>query len=559
MGVTSLLETDVVDSFTKGVAPSGREASGELPSGGAMLPFSLAAGETATWRAVVTGASAALPNAAAIDQRLAAGRAAWEQRLGAVEFTVPAEAKWVVDSVRSNLAYILINADGPAIHPGSRSYSRSWIRDGCLTSSALLSLGHAEEAVKFIDWYSGYLFESGKVPCVVDARGPDPVPENDSHGEYIFAVMNAYRFTHDRSILERHWASVQKAAGYIDQLRQERRTAAFDDANATRQEPGKPAVSVRAFRGLMPESISHEGYSAKPMHSYWDDFFTLRGLKDAVAIAKVLGDVEAEKRLTGWRDEFASDFAASVRLTMKAHGITYVPGCVELGDFDSTSTTIGVWPCAAEDVLPEGALKATFDRYWTFSQDRASGKQGWDAFTPYELRHIGAYVRLGERERAMGVLEFMHEHQRPQAWNHWAEVVFRERNSPRFIGDMPHTWCGSDFVNSVRAMFVYEDEKTEGLVVFAGVPRGWVESKSGVGFGKMPTWYGTLTGLMKGDAGRMVVELAGDVAPPGGIAVRPPRGGAKSVMVNGVVGTLDGAGGVVVKRLPAVVEFEYGE
>ena len=33
--------------------------------------------------------------------------------------------------------------------------------------------------------------------------------------------------------------------------------------------------------GLVTESISHEGYSAKPVHSYWDDFWALRGLDDA--------------------------------------------------------------------------------------------------------------------------------------------------------------------------------------------------------------------------------------------------------------------------------------
>jgi hypothetical protein len=37
------------------------------------------------------------------------------------------------------------------------------------------------------------------------------------------------------------------------------------------------------------ESISHEGYSDKAMHSYWDNFFVLKGFKDAAAIASVLG------------------------------------------------------------------------------------------------------------------------------------------------------------------------------------------------------------------------------------------------------------------------------
>ena len=38
------------------------------------------------------------------------------------------------------------------------------------------------------------------------------------------------------------------------------------------------ALAKRLFFGLLPESISHEGYSSKPMHSYWDDFFALQGL-----------------------------------------------------------------------------------------------------------------------------------------------------------------------------------------------------------------------------------------------------------------------------------------
>ena len=49
----------------------------------------------------------------------------------------------------------------------------------------------------------------------------------------------------------------------------------------------------KPFYGLLPQSISHEGYSAKPMHSYWDDFFALRGFKDAAFIAKELGRLEA--------------------------------------------------------------------------------------------------------------------------------------------------------------------------------------------------------------------------------------------------------------------------
>jgi hypothetical protein len=33
-----------------------------------------------------------------------------------------------------------------------------------------------------------------------------------------------------------------------------------------------PAPGRKLFYGLLPASISHEGYSAKPMHSHWDNF-----------------------------------------------------------------------------------------------------------------------------------------------------------------------------------------------------------------------------------------------------------------------------------------------
>src|SRR6185436_8660020 len=121
----------------------------------------------------------------------------WREKLNRVELTVPSKYKALSDTVRSNLAYVLINRDGPAIQPGSRAYHRSWIRDGSLTSSALARLGHAEEAKAFVRWFAPYQYPDGKVPCCVDWRGADPVPENDSHGELIFAIAEVWRYTKD--------------------------------------------------------------------------------------------------------------------------------------------------------------------------------------------------------------------------------------------------------------------------------------------------------------------------------------------------------------------------
>src|SRR5712672_178252 len=76
-------------------------------------------------------------------------------------------------TLRTALAHILVNRDGPAIRPGARAYARSWIRDGSMISAALLRLGHPDEVRDFIEWYAPYQYPDGKVPCCVDRRGAD--------------------------------------------------------------------------------------------------------------------------------------------------------------------------------------------------------------------------------------------------------------------------------------------------------------------------------------------------------------------------------------------------
>jgi hypothetical protein len=416
---------------------------------------------------------------------------------------VPPAAQPLIDTLRTALAHVLINRDGPALQPGSRAYERSWIRDGALTSEALLRLGHEDVVRNFLRWYAPYQFRNGKVPCCVDARGADPVPENDSHGEFIFLVSETYRYTQDRSLLEAMQAHVEAAAGYMELLRQSERSAA------------NLAPERRAFYGLLPASISHEGYAAKPMHSYWDDFWALKGYKDAVAIATLLGHQEAAARLAQQRDEFRQDVYASLAASTAAHGISYLPGSAELGDFDATSTTIALAPAGEQAHLPQELLLATFERYWQAFVARRDGETLWDDYTPYELRTVGTFVRLGWRQRAQELLAFFFTDQRPPGWNQWAEVVGRELRKPRFVGDMPHGWVASDFIRSALDLFVYEREADSALVLAAALPRQWLEGE-GVAVENLRTPYGRLSYSLQSQGRRLTLRVAAGVQPPPG-------------------------------------------
>ena len=466
-GAATFDQGDITDYLRRRTLPAAQsvtDAAAALASAALAYPLALAPLDSQDVYIAVPFTSAA-PRLDPAGSFIATTKA-WRALLNRFVVAVPAEPD-LGASLRTNFAYILINQDGPAIQPGSRSYERSWIRDGSLTSAALLRLNETEAVRRFIEWYAPYQYKDGKVPCCVDAQGAGPVPENDSHGQLIFLFAEYLRYARDTALVRRTFPHVERAVAYMDSLRNSRRTAEYRGTG---------------FWGMMPQSISHEGYSAKPMHSYWDDFFALKGFKDAVWLAERLGEHDRAAAWARIRDEFYADLMSSFKWTMQKHGIDYLAGSVELGDFDATSTTVGLNPAGAQRDLPQPALRRTFQRYWEeFVQRRANWEafktrqdtsSKWRAYTPYEWRVVGSLIRLGERKRAHEVAKWFMEHQRPDAWNHWAEVVYRNPAEASFIGDMPHTWVGSDFIRSVLDMFVYDE--AESLIIGAGIAPEWV-------------------------------------------------------------------------------------
>jgi hypothetical protein len=335
---------------------------------------------------------------------------------------------------------------------------------------------------------------------------------------------------------------------YIETLRQQRMTDEYKVSDK------------RLFFGLMPDSISHEGYAARPVHSFWDGFWTLRGLKDAAELAVRVMDEPNASRFAELRDAFRKDLYASLNRTMAQHKIAFLPGSAELGDFDATATAMIVNVGGEQANLPQEALRKSFNEYWDYFQKRRDNTVEWDAYTPYEVRTVEALVRLGQRERALELMNYLLADQRPQAWNHWAEVVWRDARFPKFLGDMPHAWIGAEFVRAVRSFFAYERDSDRALVLAAGIPQSWLDSDTGVGVQRLPTGFGTLSySLRREGPDELRLKLSGDLAlPPGKIIVKAPAGRPlREVDVNGrPIGTFT-AGEAVVGEFPADVVLKY--
>jgi hypothetical protein len=288
------------------------------------------------------------------------------------------------------------------------------------------------------------------------------------------------------------------------------------------------------------------------VHSYWDGFWGLRGLRDAVAMANEIDDRDTAARWSELAQRFAAALFASIERTRAAHALDFIPGSVEWADFDPTSTANAIALLDVAEGLDADAVERTFDRYLADWRRKRSGALEWANYTPYEIRIIGAFVRLGRRDAALELLQFFLADRRPPAWNQWPEIAWRDRRAPAHIGDLPHTWVAAEYVLAVRSLFAYERTRDRRIVVAAGLAAEWT-SGSGVHVQRMPTLYGTLTYSARTlDAQTFRCDIGPGVA--AGIELRPPLSGPiVSVSVNGSAGADFDAQSVTIASAPAQI------
>jgi hypothetical protein len=481
-------------------------------------------------------------------EQLASTALAWQRRLGGVAIRAGSAASECIDALRTAAAHVLVNRDGPALQPGPRRYTRSWIRDAATMAAALLRMRCPDEVRGFLRWYAPYQAADGNVPCCVDRKGPDWLPEHDSHGQLVFTVAEHFRLTRDRAFLAEMWPSVVRAVDYLEVLR------------AQRLGPEFAAGERKACYGILPESASHEGYLAHPVHAYWDDFWALRGLADAADLAHALGDAEREARFAGQRDALRECLYASIEATISERRLPYVPGSVEWADFDASATATALTTTDAVERLPAAALAYTYDEYLAGFRRRSRGEIEWANYTAYEVRIVGALVRLGRREEAHEVLDFLLADRRPRPWNQWPEISWRDPRSPGHLGDLPHTWIAAEYVLAVLGLFAFEAPASRSLVLAAGVPGRWLDAGDAVVVEDLPTYWGTLgyTLAREGDGALRLSLRAGLEPPPGGIVVRPPLPRPlRRAWVDGRDLASFDPQGVTLDRTPATVVIEY--
>lgn len=403
----------------------------------------------------------------------------WHRRLAKVKVRVG--DREVTDTLRAQAGYILINQDGNAIQPGSRNYNRSWIRDGSLTATALMRLGMFDETRQYLEWYTQRVEDNGLVPPILNTDGSlwhgYGDVEYDAQGQYVYLVANQYRLSGDEEFLRK----------YFDQLISVMRHTAELCQQTRRPEhmAGEPARE--RFQGILPPSVSHEGY-ATPAHSYWDDYWALKGWCDLRDVAARLGRQDIVDWSSAEYDKLVEAVQATIDATVQFKQIDFLPSSADYGDPDPTSISIGIYPCGQIGMMRRDLLMNTYDRYYEDLERRTKPGANY-GYTPYEVRNMMSFALLNQPARAEQLLDFLMEGRRPAAWRHFAEVVHSDERIGKYIGDMPHTWVGSGFVNTILGM-IFVEQRDE-LRLLVAPPEKWLLGK-GIVLRDVPTHFGRL-------------------------------------------------------------------
>lgn len=459
----------------------------------------------------------------------------WQRRVGRIGIDLPDRS--LVDMLRAQAAYILLNQTGPAMQPGPRNYNRSFIRDGSASAAILARMGMTRVARDYLQWYAQHAVHAdGLVSPILNDdgsvnRGFGSDIEYDSQGQFVWLVAEIARVDGGAASVRDYQAKVRDALRFLQGLRERTLVAGYMDGH-------------ERFRGIIAPSISHEGYST-PTHSYWDDYWALKGWHDGAWLAEGWGDAALAKWAREQYAQLRDSVASSLRATIAWKHAQVMPASADLGDGDPTSVSIGIDPAGQGDIMPGDVLATTFDRYLDDVRKR-DVPDALYAYTPYEMRNVLTYVRLDRPRDAEELLMRLMRDRRPREWQMFAEVVYSDPRHAIYLGDMPHTWIGAEYARTLFGMLFREGDAR--LELLPGAPPSWLEG-DGLSIDGLPTAYGRLTMRARQSGGKLALSLGRGLRD--GTAVRvswPSRTRPSSVRIDGRATADFDADGIVVDR-----------
>jgi len=391
-------------------------------------------------------------------------RSTWSGSLqGSCEFKLPdARYQALCDIARHTL--VLLSPD--LVYPGPYTYKRFWFRDAAFMIDALLAMNFTSRAGRALSHYAERQ----------NARGyfHSQDGEWDSNGEALWAIWRYCECT-----------GTQPGADWV---RMARRGADWILAKRLPLTPDSPHA------GLMPPGFSAEHLGPNDYY-YWDDFWSVAGLRAAASICRRGGDDATAARYARAADDFLACIETSLSTCesrLKRPAMPAAP--YRRLDAGAIGSVVAGYPPT------DRRLQDSVDYLLTqcrvnkgFFQDMIHS--GINAYLSLHLAQI--LLRAGDL-RYVELMDAVAD--LATATGQWPEAI-HPATGGGCMGDGQHGWAAAEWLLLLRNVVVREED--DALVLASGVPAAWLESGTPIAVGPTATRFGAIT-----------VEVAGDIVHP---------------------------------------------
>jgi hypothetical protein len=460
----------------------------------------------------------------------AANQAFWTGKLNGsgAQFSLPTAVVHLWDLYRTCRAHLLILADDGAIHPGPTIYDEFWVRDSSIEGIAAALAGDVDLARRqFSQHYPDvFSFDSGTRGTPVSLRGffggPHEINDRewDSNGQALWAISRLDRLLGPGA----HFGAGMYLPYVVEGARWLR--------------------DSRSAVGLLPQGWSAEHLGGKDETHYWDQFWAVAGLGEALKLAERIGANTAELQSTyddvrvATRDSILWAIEEQRR---RGEWRTFIPRSPErLGVRDSTIIGAVAYfhPCRlymgqklGADV--DRAARATLETIWQeFMDGGFRHDAAWNCYGPYlTLQLAHAFLLTGDVDRMDACLRWSEFASRAEttspsgsakwastlgAWNEQHCYPIAKNFAPSlqppwwYMGDIPHGWACAEFMLLLRdiAFFEADEDGSPHVYVAPGVMAHWLPTGETFTIRDAPSFFGVPFGFeLSHDAGAKTLTL----------------------------------------------------
>jgi hypothetical protein len=358
---------------------------------------------------------------------------------------------------------VMLCSNQKEVYPGPFTYKKFWFRDATFILYSMLCANIIPKVRTILETYptkqklNGY-FQS-------------QYGEWDSNGQALWIIDQYRKFTGRDKSPRKILNTVRKGADWIIK-------------KCTDPHHDSP------HSGLLPAGFSAEHFGPNDYY-YWDDFWAVAGLQSAAGILSDNGCGEDAQQYQKAAKQLLNAIEASIHKVQTKFNIKSIPvSCNRRMD----SAAIGSLACRYPAQIysaDDPRLLATADYIFKnhcFNNGFLLGvsHSGINAYLSLHLAQI--FMQAGD-DRFMPLSDEITALASPTG--QWPEAIHPQTRGG-CMGDGQHMWASAEWINFIRNSLLYEERKSNTLVIGAGIHKDWSKPGQTVEIGPAPTIFGTV-------------------------------------------------------------------